>query len=142
MDRTQVRIDKILGFLGGEVVNLDAAGTYKDMAAWQKRVKQALDERRWNLSTLADATGIRENTIRGWFKHPMRIPKADDAIRVARILDVTVEELFDPDAQWPPSRPTPPRLEDAEQALQDALRVLRSARTPPRSPPRKGRKDV
>jgi transcriptional regulator with XRE-family HTH domain len=56
-----------------------------------KRVDALLGEDR-NQMWLADKTGIRQTTISGWRTNG-RMPPADRAVKIAQVLDVSVEYL-------------------------------------------------
>lgn len=51
-------------------------------------------DRKWRRPDLARATGLNMSTLNGYFKKgKKRVPFADDAVKIARALDTTVEYL-------------------------------------------------
>lgn len=64
---------------------------------------------------LAERAGVSLSTLNGWFKND-RIPRADEATRVARVLGRTVEYLVT--GQEPTTKQMPPELADLCQLLE------------------------
>jgi transcriptional regulator with XRE-family HTH domain len=68
-------------------------------------VKREVDRQNTSFEWLYRKTGIPKGTFASW-KHRQRIPRADEACRIARALDVSVEYLLTGlDAHPPASNP-------------------------------------
>lgn len=73
------------------------------MTAAEKILKRC-DERHWDLPALAKASGLNYTTLRNYVGKSPRTPPVDNAIRIARALEVDVAWLYDADRDCPPQK--------------------------------------
>jgi putative transcriptional regulator len=71
---------------------------YKGEGEVNKRLKDKRNEKRLTQEELAKLTRISTRTYQ-YYEHEKREPGAYAAIRIAKALDSSVEQLFDPDQE-------------------------------------------
>lgn len=68
-----------------------------DMKAWQAKLINALDARRWNAADLAKASGVSVRMLQRYINKGAEVP-ISKAIAIANALGLTVDEVFVPGA--------------------------------------------
>lgn len=97
------------------------------MYAWVVRASDKLNrlitERRLSRADIAEKAGISYSTFRSYLEgERARIPSADKGVRIAALLGVGAEWLWDDALDWPP--PNPPRASSERLSDQELLDEL------------------
>lgn len=104
---------------------------------WQTKVEAWMAARNLNPSRVAAEIGVTGPGLRKVLDNPSGWSTVQTAIRLAQMMETTVEYLFDDQLDWPPPRPRAPDSDQARMAIQALERIAwgRPATDPPPESP-------
>jgi transcriptional regulator with XRE-family HTH domain len=79
-----------------------ASAVYVAPMRFDQKLILACEARGWDQATLARKVGVSPSTSGRWCKGE-RLPKLEDAVKLAQVLDMSLDYLFDDSLDEPPS---------------------------------------
>jgi len=92
---------------------------------WQEKVEQWMTDTRHNVSSISKRIGVSPQGLTKVLNNPESWETVRRAISLAKLMETSVEYLFDENKSWPP----PPRKADQDQILAAIEQMVRFART-------------
>lgn len=90
---------------------------------WQDKVDKWMQAKNLNATRVATEIGLSGPGFRKVLENPSGWSTVKTAIRLARLMETTVEFLFDDDATWPPPPPAKLGIDQARLAIQALERI-------------------
>lgn len=91
-----------------------------DSMTFDRKVLAACEDREWTASDLARRVGVSKNTTGRWLSGQTR-PYEESLVRLARVLDLSLDYLADDALDEPPA----PALSEDERTVLEVYRALR-----------------